>query len=237
MTEVVWFVAMNGAGHRAEWDWATLGGPDPRELCPVRRPMSGDFSRHIPVSAYSTKTRSHHELESALEHELLRELDQRKDVVWLLAQPVQLHVPGRRGATHVPDLLSQHRDGSVRIWDARPRERVDELFEFKTGFTRKGCEVVGWTHEVFHGTAGRPRRLNYRWLHEDRRHRPWHGPKKPELQALLADGPTTVGQVLDRDDAELTSAMWHYIWAGDIGCDLGSPFRATTELSWVGADE
>jgi hypothetical protein len=235
--ETVWFVSVEAPGRRAEWDWATVGALDPRALLPVRQPSSGDFSRHIPVSAYSVKTRSHHELESALEHELLRVLEQRDDVTWLVAQPVQLHVPGRRGATHVPDLLSQHRDGSVTIWDARPRERVDELFEVKAQFTRVACEAVGWHYEVFHGMSSRILRLNYRWLHEDRRLRPWHEPKKRELQSLLADGAVTVGVVMGRDDAALTSAMWHYAWTGDISCDLESELRATTELTWVGVDE
>jgi len=238
MSEAVWFFALEVPGRRAEWDWATLGAPDPRELLPVRQPNSGDFSRHIPVSAYSVTTASHHELESGLEHELLRMLEARSDVVWMVAQPLQLHVPGRRGATHVPDFLSRHSDGSVTVWDARPAERVDELFEMKARFTRDASRAVGWDYEVFSGAEPRAAALNRRWLHEARRRQPWHSARKAELRTLFEAGSLTVDLVLGHDDGsgELTSTLWHHVWSGDIACDLDSQILKTTELRWEAVD-
>lgn len=228
----VWFVAVEAPGRRAEWDWNSLGAPDPRGLLPVRRPSSGDLSRHIPVTAYSVKTGTHHELESMLEHELLRVLERRRDVAWFLAQPVVIHMPGRRGASHTPDLLSVHADGCVTLWDVRPRERVDELFGRKAEFTRAAATAVGWRYEVFHGAPTRVERLNARWLHEARRPRTWHDAKRAELESLIAEGGVTIGDILDRGDPALTSTMWHLAWTGEIHCDLTQPIRGASRLAW-----
>jgi hypothetical protein len=242
-SDAVWFFAVEGPGLRAEWDWKSVGEPAPRDLYPVRRPSSGDLSRHIPVTAYSVKTRSHHELESALEHELFRVLERLSDVVWLLAQPVQLHLPFRRSRVHVPDLLSLHADGSVTLWDARPCARVDELFEQVSASTAVACAQVGWRYEVFHGASSRILRLNLRWLHENRRSRPWYRAKRDQLRRLIVSHRTTtwatstIGAVMAEKDPELLSAMWHYIWAGEIACDLEQHLRRETEIVWMGGDE
>lgn len=232
----VWFVAIEAPGRRAEWDCDSLGAPEPLNLFPVRRPSSGDMSRHIPVTAYSVKTGTHHELESMLEHELFRELDRRRDVVWLLAQPLVLHLPGHRIASHTPDLLSVHDDGAITLWDARPRERVDEQFQDNAALTRKAAAAIGWRYEVFHGAA-RVERLNTRWLHEARRPQPWHETQRAELMSILAgcagSRDANVGDILRRDDPELTSTMWHLLWAGEITCDLTQPIRAATRLTWA----
>ncbi|MDN5793213.1 MAG: hypothetical protein L0H22_09185, partial [Brevibacterium aurantiacum] len=75
----------------------------------VRTPKSKAKSRHVPMYAYSITTRGHIRLESGLEHDLLRELDRRPDVAWLVSQPMRLRLPAkraRRRLEHTPDLLS-----------------------------------------------------------------------------------------------------------------------------------
>lgn len=236
--DVVWRLAIDAPGELAEWDVGSLGAPEPHDLFPARAPSSGDFSRHIPVTAHSVTTGSHLELESNLEHELLRVLERSNDVAWIVPQPLELHQVGEHQRHHVPDLLSEHVDGSVTIWDARPEERVDELFEIKASFTRAACAAVGWRYEIFHGTATLAGSLNHRWLHDDRRLRPWHTSRLPELRSLFANGPITIGEVMANDDGtgELTSTLWHYLWRGSVGCDLESPIRMATRLEWVVAD-
>ncbi|MCA1984815.1 hypothetical protein [Nocardioides nematodiphilus] len=161
--------------------------------------------------------------------------------MWLLAQPVRLHLPMDRRTTHVPDLLSVNANGSVTLWDARPGERVDDRFEAVSAGTAAACAEVGWNYEVFRGAQSRILRLNLRWLHEDRRLRPWHRVKRDQLRSLLdrcgVPGTATVGTVIEAEDPELVSAMWHYIWAGEIVCDLELHLRAETALTWVGCDE
>lgn len=219
---------------RAEWDWDTLGSPDPRALRAVRRPASGALSRHIPVSAYSVTTGTHHELESSLEHELFRELEHRSDVTWIVEQPVMLHLATKGRATHVPDLLSLTSDGRVTLWDARPARRMDDLFGVKVEWTAAACRAVGWSYELYSGTS-RVRRLNLRWLHEYRWPQPWYPQAKRVLLALVtSDRSTTVGAIMTHADAdpEVVSAMWHFVWSGDLVCDLDRPLRAATTLAW-----
>lgn len=233
----VWFVAVGAPGMRAEWDFATLGEPEVCELHPVRRPTSGAFSRNIPVAAYSVTTGSHHELESGLEHDLLRSLDRRAEVDWLLAQPTVLHfprdLPGRT-PTHTPDLLSRNTmSGAITLWDARPQERHDEMFERKAGLTRQACFAVGWDYQVFDGLT-RPERMNMLWLNGFRHSSPWAETRQPELQQFLTPSPRPIGDILDHDDGsgELTSTMWHLIWTGKISCDLTLKIDRSTALTW-----
>ncbi|MGL5861861.1 MAG: TnsA-like heteromeric transposase endonuclease subunit [Phycicoccus sp.] len=233
VTDVVWFVALERSGARAEWDWAALGEPDVRHLLSTRRPSSGDFSRHIPVTAYSTTTGSHHELESGLEHDLLRRLDRDPQVAWLVAQPVLLFGVGGRRGSHTPDLLCLRRDGSVTVWDARPAQRHDELFDRKSRGTWAACAAVGWGYDVFTGFATPAQRLNELWLAGHRRSWPWHAESGAELLARFPDD-FHIRDVYDASDesGHLVNTLWHLLWRGDLVCDLTRPLRASTELTW-----
>lgn len=237
MTTTVWFVALEAPGRRAEWDWDSLGAPDPRELLQTRRASSGDFSRHTPRTARSVTTGGTLGLESGLEHDLVRWVDQRTDVNWIVAQPVVLHfpVPGRRRAViHTPDLLTSHADGTITIWDARPAARQDELFARKAALTETACRDVGWRYEVFEGLPV-PHRMNLLWLAGFRRPMPWHAQRRAELEKLAARGPVAVSSVHTADDGsgELISTMWHLIWQGTLGCDTTAPIRSNTTLNWI----
>lgn len=236
MTGGVWFVSVERPGWRAEWDCATLGAPEPRDLLPTRRPTSGDFSRHIPRRAYAVTTGNTLELESGLEHDLVRWLDGCPNVVWLVGQPLLFHlvIAGRcRALLHTPDLLSLHEDGSVIVWDARPRVRQDDAFRLKAELTAEECRKVGWRHQVFEGLPT-PTRMNLLWLNGYRRPAPWQARWVAALESLLKPGPRSVGDLRARDDGsgELIATMWHLIAIGKIECDLARPIRDRSVLSW-----
>lgn len=231
----VWFVSLERPGSRAEWDCATLGPPDASDLLPTRRPSSGDFSRHIPRRAHAATTGTTIELESGLEHDLLRWLDQRADVTWLVAQPVRFHFPSRghrRTVAHTPDLLSRHADGSIVLWDARPVERRTDDFVLKAALTEEACQRVGWHHEVFAGLTTATR-MNLLWLNGYRRPMPWHPEWSREIDSLVRLGPCTLGELRARDDGsgELVATLWHLIATGRVACDLTRPIRDSSTLS------
>ena len=75
----------------AVWPW--LERPAVTRLQRTRTPKVKAKSGHVPVYAYSVTTGTHLHLESGLEHDLVRELDRRADVTWLVAQPCKLRLP------------------------------------------------------------------------------------------------------------------------------------------------
>lgn len=239
MGDAVWFVSLERDGTCAEWDCEMLGPPDPRHLRPTRRPASGDFSRHIPRRAYAVTTGSAVDLESGLEHDLLRSLDLNRDVVWLVGQPVRFHFPiagKKRAIVHTPDLLSQHEGGGITLWDARPKARQDDGFTQKVELAAVACHSVGWRHEVFEGVAT-PRRMNLLWLNGYRRAMPWHSELGGEIEGLLRVRPRTVSELRGWDDGsgELVATMWYLIATGRIACDLSQPIRDSSLLIWSDA--
>lgn len=239
--EDVWLVSLERPGHLAEWDPATLGPPVARELRSTRRPTSGDLSRHIPRRAFAVTTGSTLELESGLEHDLVKWLDLQREVVWLVAQPVRFWfrgLAGKKAVRHTPDLLSQNTDGAVTVWDARPALRREELFEAKAAATRDAFARIGWSYEVFEGFTT-AMRMNVLWLSGYRRPAPWHTTRTDQLHQLMASSPLTVRDVIQHAHSqgdttgELLSAMWHLIAIGGITCDWTRPIRLDTVLSWL----
>lgn len=215
----------------AVWPWADR--PDVTELRRTRTPKVKAKSGHIPVFAFSVTTGGHLHLESGLEHDLVRELDRRPDVTWLVAQPCKLRLPAtRRGrrVEHTPDLLSRHEGGTIRLWDARPAARQDEDFALKVRLTSEACAEVGWEHEVFAGMA-RVRRVNLMWIHAYRRVMPWYAGSLRLIREYLAgEGAIEDVLALDAGGGHVLSAMWHGIWSGQIGCDLDQPLKRTTRI-------
>ncbi len=213
------------------WPWSEP--PDVLLLCRTRTPKVKARSRNVPVYAYSTTTRSHLRLESGLEHDLVRELDRRSDVTWLVPQPCRLRLPARRAGRrleHVPDLLSQHSDGSVCLWDARASDGQDGDFLLKVRLAAEACGQVGWRHEAFIELAP-TRRTNLMWISGFRRQMPWHAAAWQFLvEAMPAE--VTVGDVLalDAGGGHVISTMWHAIWAGQLECDLDRPITRATPL-------
>lgn len=220
-----------GAG-LAVWSWPER--PEVTRLRRTRTPKVKAKSTHIPVYAYSVTTGTHLHVESGLEHDLVRELDRQQDVTWLVAQPCRLRLPAKRRGRrleHVPDLLTRHEDGTVRLWDARPAERHDDDFTLKARLTADGCASVGWHHEVFTGLAP-VRRTNLMWLHAYRRPMPWYAGSLQLLHESLVAG-STIGDILriDAGAGHVVSAMWHGIWSGQLTCDLDQPFTRATQIT------
>ena len=213
------------------WPWKDA--LEVTRLVRARTPKAKARSGHLPVHAYCTTTKTHLHLESGLEHDLVRDLDREPDVTWLVAQPCRLRLPAKRGGRrveHVPDLLSVHDGGRVRLWDVRPVGRQDDDFQLKAKLTAQACAEVGWVHEVFSGMSG-VRRVNLMWLHGFRRPMPWYA---GSLQTLgqERDGERSIGDVLalDAGGGHLVSAMWHGIWDGRIACDLDRPLTRATAI-------
>lgn len=239
MTDATWFISLTRPGVGSEWDVGAKGAPDPRQLLPTRRPTSGDFSRHIPRRFWSATTGRCGEVESGLEHDLVRWVDHRRDVVHLVEQPVRFRftVPGkRRPVHHTPDLLSQHADGTVTLWDARPASRVEDSLRFAMERTAAACREVGWSYELFTGLPT-AKRMNLLWLHGYRRPVSWHRAQQLTLERLV-DGDRTIGVIRNCNEAggsvELLGTMWHLIAIGVIDCDLSRPMRDDTVLTWRG---
>ena len=212
--------------------WNSEHPPDPHSLVRVRAPKSTAKSRHVPVYAYSTTTGGHIRLESGLEHDLLRELDRRPDVTWLVSQPMRLRLPAkraRRRLEHTPDLLSVDSHGIVTVWDVRATRRQDDDFKIKADLTGRACRDLSWRYEVFAGLT-RVRRGNLMWLHGFRREPADYATRL----AMIVDHNrlTSIGGVLATDDdgGHLTAAMWHAIWRGDLLCDLDKHLSRSTKL-------
>lgn len=142
--DAVWTFSVDGA--RVTWDWRD-GQPPVDRLSPMRTPRSGTRSRHVPATAYSTTTRGWLQLESGLEHDLVRVLDRRRDVGWIAAQPVELAFAPEPGK-HLPDLLSTS-NGQVTVWDCRSEQRQDDDFLRDAAATASACAQIGWSYEVF----------------------------------------------------------------------------------------
>lgn len=217
-----------------DWAWST-GAPPVRRLSSLRRPQSTAASRHVPVEAHSVTTGSTIRLESGLEHDLLRALDRQDAVVWFVAQPARLTFPvkrKKRSVRHIPDLLSLATTGAVTVWDARAEPKQGEDFRRKAALTAGACAHVGWDYRVFAG-YGDVLRANLMWLQAYRRTQPWYELAWEELSDLLVGTGASVGAVLTADagSGHLISAMWHYLWRGDINCELGEPITPATVLT------
>lgn len=231
--DVFWSFKVDGAV--TAWGWEA-GPPAIHALSRVRRPRSTSGHRHIPVLAFCATTGEVVGVESGLEYELLLGRDRDPAVSWLLPQPCRLSFRRKAGRarSHVPDLLEQRTDGSVVLWDARPKDRRDERFEEVVEVTAAACAEVGWGYEVF---TGHDPALRYtlRWLAAYRASRPWHIAATAQLRRVLADG-GTVSAVLeaDRGGGHLVQTMWHLIWTGELVADLTEALTADTPLMWSG---
>lgn len=216
------------SGGDQEWDWDE-GPPQPRTLAPARRTTADSMSRHTPVRMMCQTTGTFLMLDSGLEYELARVLDRDPSVVWLTAQPLQLAFNG--GPRHTPDLLAEHADGRVVVWDARPVEKRDEAFERVADLTAQACAAVGWEYAVFDSPEA-AEQLNTLWL-RNFRHAPGWPHHDLEIQLLRsASTPVTVGELIQSDegDGHLAALMWHLLWTGELVTDLSRRITADTPV-------
>lgn len=235
-TGVTWWFRPDAEPKPVAWDWVGRGAPYLLGLRSVRRPRSGDRSRHVPVRAYSVTNQTALQLESGLEHDLVRVLDRDPGVVWLVPQPcrLDLRIEGVK-RPHVPDLLSVGSDRSVTIWDVRPAAQMDDRFNADAAATGTACGERGWRYEVFAG-LDQTYRLNLLWLQGFRHQREWHISQLQRLRDLAGSGtPLTVSDVLEADDGsgELVSTMWHLVWSGEIALDLAQRINGHTQLTVI----
>jgi len=211
-----------------EWDWPQGHPPPPSQLVPVRRPHSSRNNRHIPATAYSMVNGDVVELESGLEHDLVRSIDRDRRIQLIIAQPFTL---SWRRSSHTPDLLSVTEVGAVTVWDVRAVERQNNDFRSKSGITRQECRAVGWAYRIFEG-LDRIERLNLLWLHCCRRRPAWADVHEERIRALVGGG-VTLGHLFAHDDGsgELKSTVWHLLWCGDLDIDMSSPWDLSTRVT------
>lgn len=228
--EVAWTFRLDGLP--TCWDW-TDGDPTPESLMPVRRPTSGAASRHIPVRAFSTTTKNYVELESGLEHDLVRQLDRDRSVTWLVSQPLTLSWTAdarKKGLTHTPDLLSVGSGGHVTIWDVkRPDAAASDDFTSIRAATEEACDTVGWIYRLFTGLAP-SHRHNLMWLHAYRQCPSWTAFYEKDL-LHAARGGRSLGELVKGASPEALAVIWHLIWTGDIGVDLGERWTTNTPVT------
>jgi hypothetical protein len=223
--DVKWHFCLDDSG-ALPWMWAEGTAPEIDRLLPVRKPRSSKRNRHIPVRAFSVTNSRHLELESGLEHDLVRKLDRDPDVMWLVAQPFRLSwrnaCASLRG--HTPDLLALHSDGGVTVWDARATPKQDDGFLVKAEITKHSCWQIGWRYEIFPG-LGEVERLNLLWLHGFRRQPPWLAQCRDSIQKAASLDEADLRSLLAADDGsgELITCVWHLVWTGELAVDLLSP--------------
>lgn len=221
LRDVVWTFRIDG--RRAEWDWGQ-GAPEVTRVQPVRRPRSGAASRHVPVRAFCVSVGDYLELESGLEHDLLRLLDRDSTIAWLGAQPFELEwaATGRgRRRRHTPDLLSLGVDGRVTVWDVkRPTAAEFDRFATDRAITERACAGVGWSYRVFTGLAA-VHRNNLMWLHSYRRPPAWISGRQDALIEACVSAPT-LGELMSSVSDADRAVVWHLVWTGGLKVDLTS---------------
>ena len=179
-------------------------------------------------------TGSHLVVESGLEHDLLRELDRRREVTWLVTQPMRICL--LTGVTHVPDLL-EIRGDTLRVWDVRPKRRQDAAFHLMAARAETACAAVGMEYSLFSDEAT-VRRSNLRWLSCYRAIPDFAGVNSV-LNWVEAKRASNVGDLLELcdADAEVLASLWHLIWRGDVEIDLDTVITDDSVLSLRSTDE
>jgi hypothetical protein len=219
-------------GVKTVWLWQVQGAPPLHQLAPIRTPRSSSKNRHIPVSAYTFTNSGVIHLESGLEHDLVRKLDRDPDVVRMISQPFRLSWETAEPVSHVPDLLTQHLDSGVTVWDVKALEHQDDDFRAKSVVTRRACERVGWRYAVFTGLST-TERMNLLWLHGFRRRSRWAAHFEEAILRTAERSDSTVGSLLAADDGtgELCSVVWHLVWTGALSIDMSVPWTLHTPVA------
>lgn len=216
------------AGLRRIWDWG-YGAPDPRILEPIRRPYAGRYACHNPVEAWSITTRSRIRVESGLEFDLFRELDRDPILIWIVAQPLALSVPGprRRFSEHFPDFLTLDVNGRLKIWDVKSPDRIETL-HIPRQIAEVACTAKGIGYDVFTGfeTA---RKVNLNWI-DAYRNKPTNFDDFIGLIDNFVSEGCRFGDLLEHVGHYGIPVVWHCVWAGLLRIDLD---RRTTEASKV----
>lgn len=128
MTVITWSFRWEGAPEAQEWSEA-LPPTDLTRIRPFRRVRAGMRSRNIPARPWSQTVGRVLDVESGVEHDLVRKLDRDPTVEWMVPQPCRVSwvTPSGR-KSHIPDLMSVDASSLVTIWDARPTDKQDAEF-------------------------------------------------------------------------------------------------------------
>lgn len=103
--------------------------------------------------------------ESWVERDTLISLDFDPAVAGIASQPFWLFWTDTAGKprSHAPDYFARLADGSARVIDCRPADRIKPRDQAAFDATRAACDLLGWGYEVTDSPA-EPLRANLRWL-------------------------------------------------------------------------
>ena len=232
MPGVTWSFRWEGNPEAQAWQEA-LPPTDFRSIEPFRAVRASTRSKNIPARAWSQTVGRSLEVESGLEHDLVRRLDRDPQVEWLIPQPCRVSwvtESGRR--SHIPDLLSVDVSGLVTIWDVRPVEAQDTEFLESVPVTRHACAGFAWSYQVF-AELDRAERLNLLWLNGFRRAPHWIESVRPLIiEEVRLHTTVTLGELmrLDQGDGSVKAGIWHLIWCGQLECDLQKRIDLDSEI-------
>uniref|UniRef100_UPI003F494E4B TnsA-like heteromeric transposase endonuclease subunit n=1 Tax=Amycolatopsis sp. CA-096443 TaxID=3239919 RepID=UPI003F494E4B len=200
----------------------------PFESCrPVREFPSYKGQRHLSGRWWTATTGSLVGYESWLERDTLIVLDFDPDVVGIASQPFWLFWTTAEGKprSHAPDYFARLADGSARVIDCRPADRIKPRDAAAFEAARDACAVMGWSYEVV-DSPGEVLLGNLRWL-AGYRH-PRHGLAEParHLRAVFAKpGPLMSRVSVVGAPIALLPVLYHLLWRGDLHTDLSVPLH------------
>lgn len=193
-----------------------LGAMDWQKLDPMRvRASKGVPRASIPAQyAWQRHGPQYVWCESQYEKDQVMWLDWQGEVQRLWSQPFAIVWPASTVGLrlHVPDFLGLLHDGRVKVFDARPAERMNDRVKRQFAMTAEVCAELGWPYEVLDGTGQSPRATeNLKWLKAVR-----HARCAPPV---------------DVRNRIVASAQLGATWQGL--CDVADPLCPARAATWV----
>jgi hypothetical protein len=183
-------------------------------------------------------TGAHVGFESWFERDHLMLLDFDADVVGAASQPFWIRW-WRQGSArrHAPDYFARRCDGSVIVFDCRPRGRIKARDQEAFDATAAACRLVGWDYEVVDGLD--PIIVaNVRWL-SGYRHPRYHGiAMATKVLDVLGSGPSGVLETAKAvgDPLVVLPVVYHLMWRQVLVADLAVPMNATSQVAIGGRE-
>ncbi|WP_245599208.1 TnsA-like heteromeric transposase endonuclease subunit [Embleya scabrispora] len=221
----------DAVGCVAQRSWVEAAGSTRfEELSPVSAFPVVPGRRWGPGWWWSATTGGHVVHGSAAMRDRLMVLDRDPRVVGLAGRPVRLlwrdAVDGRT-RSWVPQVFARYADGTALLADCPSRAGAGgERALRAAAVVTAACDAVGWSYRRL-GPLDAVLAANLRWL-AGYRHPRYQGP--PELRALLgrafaAPRPLAEGAVSVGDPLRVLPAVYHALWSGRLGADLGRPLH------------
>lgn len=95
------------------------------------------------------------QLESRLEGRFALCADFDPGVLACVPQPFTIRAPGRASHSHTPDFLTVRDDGTVVVYDIRPKDRIDDQARAQFDDTATVLAMAGWSHVVWNDVSDR----------------------------------------------------------------------------------